>query len=87
MAQSRLQGTFVDNCENKKAAELRLSIAVRRQLPTSQLENFLGYALWLWPFEPPDSRILKSSILRPDCIAATNHRGCFPRPDHVSDGI
>src|SRR3954451_1588700 len=27
----------------------------------------------------------KSSILRPDFMAATNHRGRLPRPDQVSD--
>src|ERR1700730_17364654 len=37
-------------------------------------------------FEFPATPILKSSILRPDLMAATNQRGCFPRPDHVSDG-
>jgi hypothetical protein len=39
------------------------------------------------PFDPPASPILKSSILRPVFMAATNQRGCFPRPDHVSDGV
>jgi len=37
------------------------------------------------PFDHLLSPILKSSILRPVFMAATNQRGCFPRPDHVSD--
>jgi hypothetical protein len=30
--------------------------------------------------------IRKSSSFCPDWSAATSHRGCLPRPDHVSDG-
>jgi hypothetical protein len=33
------------------------------------------------------SGIRKSSILPPAFRAETNHRGCLPRPDQVSDGI
>src|SRR5262249_13982998 len=36
-------------------------------------------------FDPAAPPILKSSILWPVFIAATNHRGCFPLPDQVSD--
>src|SRR3954454_3786042 len=32
------------------------------------------------------SSILNSSSLCPDWRAATSHRGCLPRPDHVSVG-
>jgi len=45
------------------------------------------HALWRRPFDLPSSPILKSSILRPVFMAAANQRGCFPRPDHVSDGV
>lgn len=31
-------------------------------------------------------RILKSSIVLPAFSADTNHSGCLPRPDQVSDG-
>jgi hypothetical protein len=42
-------------------------------------------ALWRRPFDPRTPPISKSSILPPVFMAATSQRGCFPRPDHVSD--
>ena len=38
------------------------------------------------PVAPLRAGIRRSSSLCPDRRAATNHRGCLPRPDHVSNG-
>jgi hypothetical protein len=61
----------------------RLRLAKQNKTPN----QIRLHALWRRPFDPPASRILKSSILRPVFMAAANQRGCFPRPDHVSDGV
>jgi hypothetical protein len=67
----------------KKIAAHAAAVAKQR----NKLNEIRLQALWRRPFDPPASPILKSSILRPVFIAAANHRGCLPRPDHVSDGV
>ena len=71
-------------CGLKKGPPVRrLRLAKQNKTPN----QIRLHALWRRPFDPPASRILKSSILRPVFMAAANQRGCFPRPDHVSDGV
>jgi hypothetical protein len=67
----------------KKTAAHAAAVAKQK----NKLNEIRLQALWRRPFDPLASPILKSSILRPVFMAAANQRGCFPRPDHVSDGV